>query len=124
MRTVICGSRDLEDWELLKATIANAPFPVTEIVSGMAEGIDLLAVDYAVIYGIPWIEMPAEWKKYGVSAGFIRNTQMLEISEAAIAVWNGYSRGTAHTIREAKRLNKSLHVENASLKTAKLYNFM
>lgn len=123
MRVVIAGSRSIQNWELLKATIASSPFPVTEIVSGMAQGIDLLAVDYAVIYQIPWLERPAEWRRYGVSAGYIRNTHMLEESDALIAIWDGVSRGTAHSIREAKRLKKHLFVENTSLNRTSVLKF-
>lgn len=37
-----------------------------------------MAVDWAVINWCPFTEFPADWDKYGKSAGYIRNQQMLD----------------------------------------------
>ena len=41
---------------------------------------------------------PADWKKFGKSAGFRRNEKMAEIADMLIAFWNGESHGTKHMI--------------------------
>ena len=49
-----------------------------EIIAGKARGVDTVAVDWAVVNWLPFKEFPAQWDKYGKSAGFIRNKQMLD----------------------------------------------
>lgn len=38
------------------------------------------------------------WDKYGKSAGYRRNKEMVDIASAAICFWDGKSKGTKHTI--------------------------
>jgi hypothetical protein len=49
---------------------------------------------------------PADWNRYGKSAGFRRNVEMSNHADALVVFWDGKSRGTQHMIREAK--NKKL----------------
>ena len=76
------------------------------IISGMATGPDEIAANYASDKHIPLITFPAEWKRYGKKAGFIRNSEMLKHAEYVIAFYDGQSNGTKHTLREAKKLHK------------------
>ena len=46
--------------------------------------------------------MPADWDKYGKSAGFIRNKEMVDIADAAIIFWDGDSKGTKDTIERVQ----------------------
>lgn len=41
---------------------------------------------------------PADWKKYGSSAGYIRNDEMAKYADCLIAFWDGKSKGTKHMI--------------------------
>jgi hypothetical protein len=41
---------------------------------------------------------PAEWDKYGKSAGYIRNREMAMNSDTAVCFWDGKSKGTKHMI--------------------------
>lgn len=105
MKCIICGSRTIDDYELLKQAIAESKFQVTEIVSGCASGADLLGEKWAVENGLKIHKFPADWQKYGKYAGFLRNKEMIKfISESGcvIALWDGKSKGTAHTIKLAK----------------------
>ena len=79
--------------------------PITEIVSGTARGADRLGEQYANANSLPLKKMPAEWDKYGKSAGYKRNEQMAEYSDCLIAFWDGQSRGTKHMIDIARRLD-------------------
>ena len=112
MRVIVAGSRDFDDYEKLKSvldtTFSGLNQPV-EIVSGHAKGADMLGEHYAVEKKIPYKVFPADWNKYPIRAGFIRNTQMIEyaMSETPmlIAFWDGTSHGTADTIEKAKKAN-------------------
>lgn len=49
-----------------------------EIISGAATGADSAAIDWAVVNWCRWQSFPADWDRYGKSAGYIRNQQMLD----------------------------------------------
>lgn len=52
--------------------------------------------------GFDEIAVPAEWGKYGKSAGFKRNIEMLDMEpEMVLAFQVGRSSGTQHTIDQA-----------------------
>lgn len=109
MKTIIAGSRDFDDYELIKETLLKYN-DITEIVSGCARGADLLGEKFALEYNIPIKKFPAEWDKYGKSAGYRRNEQMAMYADALVAFWDGKSRGTKHMIDFAKQLGLKVSV--------------
>jgi hypothetical protein len=57
---------------------------------------------------------PADWERYKRRAGIIRNLEMLDQEpDLVIAFWDGKSRGTAHTIGEARRRGIPVEVVSA-----------
>lgn len=116
MRVIIAGSRDFEEWSksrLFKFLDAyHKKHTITTVVCGMARGVDLYDKDWAKTRHIEVIEMPAEWDKYGKSAGYRRNTDMAEISDALIAIWDGVSKGTVHMINIARAKGLRITVIN------------
>ena len=109
-KILVCGGVDFGNESLFIETLdAVIDKENTVIVSGGAKGADSLAEKYATANGIEIKVFPAEWSKYGKSAGPIRNKQMLDyISDGAdslvIAFWNGKSRGTKNTIDNARKM--------------------
>jgi hypothetical protein len=110
MKVIIAGSRGVLDDNLVEEAVRRAGFPITEVVSGTARGVDQLGERWAARHGIPVRRFPADWNRYGRSAGIRRNEQMLVYVHAAseggalIAIWDGRSRGTRHTIEAAARM--------------------
>jgi hypothetical protein len=51
--------------------------PVSLVIHGACRGADVRGEWAARFLGIPFQPFPAEWKKYGLAAGPIRNRQML-----------------------------------------------
>lgn len=90
--------------------IQESGFEITELVCGMAQGIDLIARGWALESGIPVKEFPAEWDLYGRAAGPRRNQQMAEYAEALIAIWDGKSSGTKNMITKAEKLGLGIHI--------------
>ena len=74
-----------------------------EIVSGTAMGADRLGERYAKENGYKLKRFPAEWDKYGKSAGYRRNAEMAKYADACVVFWDGVSRGTKHMIDLANR---------------------
>ena len=115
MKLIIAGSRNIDvSIEFINDLIwthfvTNLP---SEIVCGMARGIDLCGKQWADILGkIPVKEMPAAWKFDGRKAGFVRNIAMAEYADQLLAIWDGNSNGTRHMIQEMLLRKKPIHVE-------------
>lgn len=97
MRTIIAGSRgDYHNIILIEKAVVAAGWRPIVVLSGTAWGIDQLGERWAAANDIPVERYPADWQTYGKSAGYRRNTQMADLAEAAILLWDGTSRGTAH----------------------------
>jgi hypothetical protein len=93
-KVIIAGSRNVTDLDLVAGAIEASGFPISEVVSGGAPGVDTLAEQWAREHGIPVTRFPAEWSRYGRRAGPIRNKEMAVYGEALIVVWDGKRAGT------------------------------
>ncbi len=101
MRVIVSGSRSFkgQSWLLVRRAVRQAGFAVTELVHGACpEGADRLADVWAEREGIPVHRFPADWRRYGISAGPMRNESMGRYAEALVAIWDGESRGTRHMV--------------------------
>lgn len=113
---VIAGSRDYNNFKEAKKFI---DFCISKIkkentlifVSGGCSGADMLGERYAKEKGYKVERYPAEWDKYGKSAGSKRNKKMAEISDYVICFWDGKSKGTKSMIDFAKQLNKPIRIK-------------
>lgn len=107
---IIAGSRNFNDYKILENVCDTFILPLivkklVRIVSGTARGADKFGEMYAASHNIPVLKYPADWDKYGKSAGYIRNGQMAEIAHFLIVFWDGNSFGTKNMIEEAKKRN-------------------
>lgn len=102
MRTIIAGSRTINNPFELDKAIENSGFEITEIISGGAQGVDSLGLNHARANNIPVKMFIPDWKTYGKAAGPIRNTEMAENADALILVWDGLSRGSADMLKKAQ----------------------
>lgn len=114
---IIAGSRNFNDYELLKEKaliILSKKLPLFNvvIVSGEANGADKLGERFAEEHNLGLIKMPADWDKYGKSAGYKRNQEMAEIANACIVFWDGESFGSKHMIDIAKEKGIPVKVIN------------
>ena len=110
-KVVICGGRDFNNYELLEEKcneILKGFF--VEVVSGCAKGADSLGVRYAEKKKVKVVEFPANWEKYGRSAGPERNKKMAKYADMVIAFWDGKSKGTKSMISLAKKSRLIVHV--------------
>ena len=104
MRILICGSRNFGDLQLMREVINDLSTYELVIVHGDCRGADKLAARVAQERGLVVEAWPADWKQYGRAAGPIRNIAMLDSGiDEVIAFPVGESRGTEHTLREARK---------------------
>ena len=108
MILAVVGSRDFNDYTLLCTELDNLK-PST-IVSGEAPGTDTYAKRYAKENNLHYIGYPADWNKFGKSAGYIRNKDIVNACQYLIAFWDGKSNGTIDSIKTAIKQNKLLKI--------------
>lgn len=125
-RVIIAGGRDFKDYDLLKhwcdkLLITKRIYATIIVVSGKQVsqddegnkwGADYFGEVYAEENGFEVDPYPADWKKYGKSAGFIRNDEMSRNAAALIAFWDGHSPGTKNMIERAKMRGLLVKVVN------------
>lgn len=110
-RIAIVGSRTGIDREAVSLFVSRLPVHWI-VVSGGARGVDSWAVEAAEERGMETIVIPAEWEKYGKSAGFRRNRQIVEESDSVVAFWDGESNDTYDTMKKAIKAERELLVFN------------
>jgi hypothetical protein len=112
LRIIIAGSRDFNDYELLKITLNEYLFynnhlkwnkKEVKIVSGGAIGADALGERYAKENLYYQNIFRPDWKLHGKAAGPIRNKLMAENADVLIVFWNGESKGTADMIKQGEK---------------------
>ena len=114
-RIVIAGCRDYTNYDEAKKHIdfciqnlKNAYDLV--FLSGGCRGADTLGEKYAKENGYKIERHPADWGKFGKSAGPKRNREMADAADYIICFWDGKSRGTKTMIEFAKKYNKPLKI--------------
>lgn len=115
MRVIIAGSRDVTDPAVIARAVADSGFTISEVVSGGARGVDTLGEEWARANRIPFRRFPADWDRFGRSAGYRRNEQMAAYAREGsagglLAVWDGISKGTGHMIDIAHREGLQVYV--------------
>ena len=120
-KVIIAGSRGFSNYKLLKGKCneylreKRKEYNII-IISGGARGADFYGEKYAQDEGFSLEVFPANWNKFGKSAGFRRNEQMAEVADALIAFWDGKSNGTKHMIEIME--NKKLLVRVVNYETS------
>ncbi len=112
MRVIIAGSRHMPSAlaHLIPKAVRASGYDVTEVVCGMAKGADLFGKLWAEREGLPVKKFPADWKRYGLAAGPIRNRAMREHADALIVfIWDG-SRGSEDMLRQMGAAGKPCFV--------------
>lgn len=117
---IVAGSRSITDYETVTKAISDAPFDIAEVVSGCADGVDTLGEQWAETHDVPVKHFPPdEYQETAESAGMpatlVRNEKMVEYADALIAVWDGDSSGTEHTIATARRHGLPVHIHRTDM---------
>lgn len=116
LRTIIAGSRTITSLATVSAAIESCGWPIFEVVSGAARGVDKLGEQWAALNHVPVRRFPADWDGPArKQAGRLRNMAMAQYAEALIAVWDGHSPGTRHMIEQGLYCGLAVYVPSRSL---------
>lgn len=109
MRVAIIGSRSItmDAYPILEQFM---PKGTSEIVSGGADGADALAEEYARRNHLPLKTFRPNYERYHKTAPLQRNLSIIRYSDFVLALWDGTSRGTAHTIQNCISEYTHVHV--------------
>jgi hypothetical protein len=113
MKVIIAGSRNFNDYNFLKKEMdyyQKISNHIHKIISGTAKGTDTLGEKWAIEKNIDVERFPADWEKYGKSAGFKRNYEMAKNADALVVFWDGNSKGTKHMIDHATKVGLHIYV--------------
>lgn len=109
MKILVCGSRDWTDAEAIFLRLSPLNVEAVKrrervtLLHGNAPGADRLARGIGNGLGHFDVEaFPADWDRYGKRAGPIRNLEMLDQNPDRVIAFSKGSRGTQHTIDEAR----------------------
>ena len=120
MRLGIVGSRNpgvsYQEWENLLMEKID-PSKVEMVISGGAKGVDTYAKIFAARHHIPYMEFAPQYSTYGKYSTLKLNTQLVREAAVVAAFPTPDSKGTLHSIREAKRLGKRLIIVNIPSKS-------
>jgi hypothetical protein len=108
MRILVCGSRSFGKPMVARAVVtrelSKLDADTTTVIHGGADGVDVWADAAAWSFGMQTETWRADWEQYGKRAGILRNIAMLDSEpDLVLAFWNGFSKGTLHTITEARK---------------------
>ena len=116
-KVIVAGSRNYYNkdfiYNKLDILLSKINKPV-QIVSGLAKGVDSIAVDYANDRGLSIKTFVANWDEYGKKAGILRNIEMGDYADALIAFRLDNSVGTSHMIDYAKTKNLKIRIYELS----------
>lgn len=115
MKVIIAGSQKFRAYNRIKEVIAASEFPITEVVSGCADGVDLLGELWAKNNNLPIQYFSTRWGDCKGDGNPKRNAKMVAVAEGLIAVYNSIeSNGTADLIKQVKAAGLPYYIYDLS----------
>lgn len=107
MRVLVCGGRGYSGRNRvarqLDAVRVSCPHDSMTVIQGGATGADQLAREWCIAQCVPYINVPANWKRDGRAAGPIRNQRMLDDCKPDLVLAFPGGSGTADMVERAQR---------------------
>jgi len=108
MNVIVAGGRDFRNKEVLYKILNDfyTGNTIEQVVCGGARGADSLGACWAEDNFVEVKDFPANWDKFGKSAGYRRNVDMANYADCLILFWDGKSKGSKHMLDIMKSKNK------------------
>lgn len=106
MKLLVAGSRSIKNFDLSK----YIPNDTEIIISGGSAGVDALAEQYADEMKLSKFILRPKYKRYKRGAPLKRNDEMVDMCDKVLAIWDGVSKGTKHTIDYANKVGKPVEI--------------
>lgn len=82
---LISGSRNYAHYRVVYDALRRERGEVRIVFQGGARGADTHAKNSAILLRVPYRQVDAEWRRFGPTAGNLRNAKMLEVAREALA---------------------------------------
>jgi hypothetical protein len=105
-KLLVTGSRSIRDYQLVARVLRN--YDCKCLINGGASGVDNIAKRYYSNQntGLDMVPVSStDYKKLGKYAYILRDKVMANRADYCVAIWDGHSKGTQHTIGFAKEAN-------------------
>lgn len=112
VHVAIVGSRDYPDLRAVRRYVRALPRG-TVVITGGARGVDRIVEDEAKRCGLMVRIYLPDWERDGKAAGFIRNRHIVDAAERLVAFHHDGSKGTADSIRLARKRGIPVEVYEA-----------
>jgi len=114
MKVIITGSSFFTNYDKLNNIMnsINTNKKITQLISTNTKGVNQLGEKWAKANKIKIKTVPADWDKWGKSAGFKRNEMMISQADVVVAFWDGKTPTTQHLINTAKSNKLLLRIIN------------
>lgn len=109
MKVAVIGSRSARP-ETLAQIMNVLPAGCSEIISGGAAGIDLLAQRAADTLHLHYTCIRPRYRRYGRAAPLIRNRSIVDRADLVLAFWDGRSKGTRQALGYCIRSRKPFRI--------------
>lgn len=111
-RIALIGSRELENKIQLRRAAKTflLQYPNIELVSGGAKGADQIAEELAEEMGLKITIFFPNYHEHGKIAPLLRNCQIVNEADIILAIWDGKSKGTAHTLGLARQKGIPIYI--------------
>jgi predicted Rossmann-fold nucleotide-binding protein len=105
LRVLVCGGRDYDNRRRVESVLEalRTAYPELIVIEGGATGADAHARRWAIEKGIWHETYPANWQRFGRSAGTLRNAQMLREGRPDIVIVFPGGAGTLDMLNQATR---------------------
>lgn len=108
-RVLVCGGRDYGDYAELEWFLDayHRASTIELLIEGEAEGADKMSKEWAFRRAncIPVLGVPANWVKYQLSAGPLRNRKMITLVKPEVVIAFRGKNGTNNMIKQAREFN-------------------
>ena len=98
MKIAVVGSREAPGLTV-DQIVSHIPANTSMLISGGAGGVDALAEEAARALRLPIRVLKPDYQSHGRMAPLLRDDQIVQQADMVIAFWDGYSPGTAYTLR-------------------------
>jgi hypothetical protein len=110
MKTIITGSKEMDNMHVVQAAIEASDFAIDEVVTGAGRGVDHLGEQWARKQGLSVKTVPPDRLRYGDRATAQQEHELIRRADALIVVWDGRNRDTLRLINHARRRGLKVHI--------------
>ena len=114
MKTIITGSKTIQNYNMVLDAIQSSGITPTEVFTSQEPGPPIFGYRWAVERKIPVKVFRIDWKRHGNLAGMINNAEMCTFADAIIVVADGRDWPTNHIIKYSTQMDPPLrrHIVN------------